>query len=25
MYYFCSADCQTKFEENPGRYMGQPR
>ena len=24
MYYFCSRDCQVKFEEEPGRYIGQP-
>lgn len=23
MYYFCSVDCQTKFEEEPGKYIGQ--
>jgi P-type Cu+ transporter len=22
MYYFCSADCRIKFEEDPGRYIG---
>ena len=22
MYYFCSIDCQKKFEEEPGRYAG---
>jgi len=25
MYYFCSASCQRKFEEDPGEYIGQPR
>ncbi len=23
MYYFCSADCQEKFQEDPGKYIGQ--
>ena len=23
MYYFCSVDCQEKFEESPGFYIGQ--
>ncbi len=23
-YYFCSADCQAKFEANPALYMSQP-
>jgi Cu+-exporting ATPase len=23
MYYFCSVDCQKKFEETPGEYIGQ--
>ena len=23
-YYFCSRDCQIHFEEDPGRYIGQP-
>ncbi len=23
MYYFCSVDCQKKFEESPGLYIGQ--
>jgi Cu+-exporting ATPase len=22
-FYFCSADCQKTFEEDPGRYIGQ--
>jgi Cu+-exporting ATPase len=22
MYYFCSAGCQKRFEEDPGRYIG---
>lgn len=25
MFYFCSLDCQKKFEEDPGLYIGQPR
>ncbi len=25
MYYFCSVDCQTKFQESPGLYIGQTR
>jgi Cu+-exporting ATPase len=25
MYYFCSVDCQMKFEEDPGGFIGQPR
>lgn len=23
MYYFCSADCRIKFEEDPGHFIGQ--
>ncbi len=23
MYYFCSLDCQTKFDEDPGLYTGR--
>jgi Cu+-exporting ATPase len=23
MFYFCSVDCQTKFQEDPGKYIGQ--
>jgi len=23
MFYFCSVDCQKKFEEDPGRFIGQ--
>lgn len=23
MFYFCSVDCQTKFQEDPGLYLGQ--
>ncbi len=23
MFYFCSVDCQKKFEEDPGFYIGQ--
>jgi P-type Cu+ transporter len=23
MYYFCSTDCRLKFEEDPGKYIGQ--
>ncbi len=23
IFYFCSADCKIKFEEDPGRYIGQ--
>ena len=23
-YYFCSAECRKKFQEDPGRYIGQP-
>ena len=22
-YYFCSIDCRVKFEDDPGKYMGQ--
>jgi Cu+-exporting ATPase len=25
LYYFCSVDCQEKFEGAPGRYIGQTR
>ncbi len=25
MYYFCSADCQEKFQASPGMYIGQTR
>jgi YHS domain-containing protein len=25
MYYFCSVDCQKKFEDHPGLYIRQPR
>ncbi len=25
MYYFCSVDCKIKFEEDPGRFIGQSR
>src|SRR5262245_30675952 len=25
MYYFCSADCKIRFEEDPGKYIGQRR
>jgi YHS domain-containing protein len=25
MYYFCSVDCQMKFAENPGLFIGQLR
>ena len=21
MYYFCSQDCQTKFQDHPGKYI----
>ncbi len=24
MYYFCSPDCQEKFQEDAGKYIGQP-
>ena len=24
-YYFCSADCQRAFEENPGKFAGLQR
>jgi YHS domain-containing protein len=24
-YYFCSSDCRTKFEEDPGEFIGQKR
>jgi YHS domain-containing protein len=23
MFYFCSKDCQKRFEEEPGRYIGK--
>jgi len=23
MYYFCSVDCKMKFEEDPGKHIGQ--
>ena len=23
MYYFCSAACQTQFEEDPGKFIGK--
>lgn len=23
MYYFCSADCESQFDDDPGRYIGQ--
>jgi Cu+-exporting ATPase len=23
IYYFCSVDCKTKFEEDPALYIGQ--
>lgn len=23
IFHFCSVDCQSKFEEDPGRYIGQ--
>ena len=25
IFYFCSRDCQIRFEEDPGRYLGQQR
>jgi P-type Cu+ transporter len=25
MFYFCSIDCQKKFEEDPGEFIGQRR
>jgi Cu+-exporting ATPase len=25
MFYFCSVDCQKKFEEDPGLFIGQRR
>jgi YHS domain-containing protein len=25
VYYFCCKDCQKAFEEDPGKYIGQPR
>ena len=25
MYYFCSSDCRTRFEQDPGEYIGQRR
>jgi len=25
MYYFCSVDCKTAFEENPAQYAGKQR
>ena len=25
MFYFCCVDCQTRFEEDPARYIGQRR
>jgi Cu+-exporting ATPase len=25
MFYFCSAECRHRFEENPGLYIGKPR
>ncbi len=25
MYYFCSRDCQIKFEEDPGLYTGESK
>jgi YHS domain-containing protein len=25
VYYFCSVDCQRKFENEPGLYIGQLR
>lgn len=24
-YYFCSVDCKTKFQDEPGKYIGQLR
>lgn len=23
-YYFCSVDCQTKFRQQPGKYLKEP-
>ena len=25
MFYFCCVDCQMKFQEEPGKYIGEPR
>jgi len=24
-FYFCSKDCQDRFQENPGGFLGQPK
>ncbi|HBY97620.1 MAG: YHS domain-containing protein [Ardenticatenaceae bacterium] len=24
-YYFCAPGCKREFDQNPGRYAGQPR